>query len=51
MLHFAYRGSSHRRKGAVRGVIGLVWLYRSPASAEKGGILLVEMVSTSVPDL
>ncbi len=28
--HFAYRGSSHRRKGAARHVIDMVWLYRSP---------------------
>jgi hypothetical protein len=26
--HFAYRGSSHRHKGAASHKIGLVWLYR-----------------------
>ncbi len=30
---FAYVGSSHRRKGAVRHIIDMVWLYRSPISA------------------
>ncbi len=28
--HFAYRRSSHRRTGAARQILGMVWLYRSP---------------------
>ncbi len=43
--NFAYRGSSHRRKGAARHIIGIVWLYRKLIlSGEEGDILLVQMI-------
>ncbi len=35
--HCAYWRSSHRRKGAARHIIGMVWLYRSPIPVGKGG--------------
>ncbi len=46
--HFAYRGSSHWRKGAARHKIGKVWVYRSPIPVGRRWIfyLLIQMVST-----
>jgi hypothetical protein len=44
--YFAYRGSLHRRKGAARHVIAMVWLCRSPFPEGEGGILLLQKVST-----
>jgi hypothetical protein len=47
--HFAYRGSSHRRKGAARhDIIDMVWLYRSPITEGGGSIILVQMISNSL---
>ncbi len=37
--HFAFRGSSHRRKGAARRIIDLVYLYRSPIPVWWRGII------------
>ena len=34
----AYRGSSHRRKGAARNIIDMVWLYRSPILVGRKGV-------------
>jgi hypothetical protein len=34
--HFAHRGSSHRRKGAVSHIIHMVWLHRSPIPVGRG---------------
>jgi hypothetical protein len=45
--HFAYRGNSHRRHGAARHIIDMVWLYSSPIPVGwSGGILLALMIST-----
>ncbi len=44
VLHFAYRGSIHRRKGAARHIINMVWLYRSPIPVRKSSTLLVQMI-------
>jgi hypothetical protein len=49
--YFAYRGSSHRHKGAARHIIDMVWLFRiAYASGEEGGILLVQMIFTCLRD-
>ncbi len=37
--HFAYRGSLHRRKGATRHIFNMVWLYRSPISVMRRGVI------------
>ncbi len=47
--HFAYRGSSHRRKSAARRIIDMAWLYIARLShgvGEEDGVLLVQMIST-----
>jgi hypothetical protein len=47
--YFLYRRSSHRRNGAARHLIGMVWLYRSPIPVERRrvfNILLVQIIST-----
>ncbi len=38
--HSAHRGISHRRKGAARHTIDIVWLHRSPIPVGRGGGVL-----------
>ncbi len=38
VYHFAYRGNSHRHKGAASHLFDLVWLYRSPIRVERNGV-------------
>ncbi len=46
--NFAYRGSSHRRKGAARNIIDMVWLNLSLVLVERRGVFLLVhwMIST-----
>ncbi len=42
--HSAYRGSSHRRKGATCQIIAMVWLCRSPVPVGRKGVIFLFLV-------